>query len=254
MPRYKLTIEYDGTGTIGWQKQPDRLSIQGALESAAQQFCGSNVEIVGAGRTDAGVHAIGQVAHVDIAKEFDPFQVMQGINYYLFLPDEQNQASKNRISVTHAEQVSEEFHARFSAVKRHYHYRIINRRARLGLEANRAWHVVEPLDEEAMQQAANYLLGQHDFTSFRDSECQAKSPIKTLDQLDIKRMSEMIAFTVSARSFLHHQVRIMVGTLAQVGKGRWKPEDVKVALESINRTKAGPTAPPDGLYLVKVDY
>lgn len=248
MPRYKLTIEYDGTRTIGWQKQPGQKSIQQDIETALQKFCGAEVELHGAGRTDAGVHARGQVAHIDLPKDTDPFSVMQGINFHLFSD------SENRIAIIAAEKVGDDFKARFSATKRHYMYRIINRRARLGLEANRAWHVIEPLDENAMQQAANILLGHHDFTSFRDSECQAKSPEKTLDELKIIRDGEEIHITTSARSFLHHQVRIMVGTLALVGKGKWQPEDVRKALAAKDRAKAGPTAPPDGLYLMKVDY
>lgn len=260
MPRYKLTIEYDGTGYAGWQKQQDRPSIQSAIEDAVQKFCGEAAEVVGAGRTDAGVHATAQAAHVDIPKEFEPFKVMQGINYYLFNPNGNDREQyteglpANRIAILGAERVSDDFHARFSAVKRHYIYRILNRRARLGLEAGRAWHVIEQLDEKAMQDAAQALLGNHDFTSFRDTECQAKSPVKTLDQLDVKRIGEEVRITTSARSFLHHQVRIMVGTLALAGKGKWSRKDVEAALKAADRTKAGPTAPPDGLYLTGVDY
>lgn len=266
MPRYKLTIEYFGAPYSGWQKQPDLPSVQGALEDAVKKFCGVETEVAGAGRTDAGVHATKQVAHIDLAKDHDPFTVMQGINYYLFnsphpnpLPQagEEGKAGSdegNRIAVIDAEKVSDEFHARFSALKRHYLYRIINRRSRLGIEAGRAWHIIEPLDVDAMQKAANLLLGNHDFTSFRDSECQAKSPVKTLEQLDIKRYGEEIRVTTSARSFLHHQVRIMVGTLALVGKGRWQIQDVQKALDAKTRSAAGPTAPPDGLYLVGIDY
>lgn len=260
MPRYKLTIEYDGTHYAGWQKQPDRLSVQQALEDAAFKFCGERVELVGAGRTDAGVHATAQVAHVDLPKAYDPFRVLNGINFYLFDPegkmenDEEAAPPINRVSVLKAEEVSDEFHARFSATRRYYRYHVINRRPRLAIEAGRAWRVVEPLDINAMREAAGYLLGQHDFTSFRDSKCQAKSPIKTLDRLDIRQDGENIFFTTDARSFLHHQVRIMVGTLTMVGKGKWKAVDVRAALEAKDRAAAGPTAPPDGLYLVQVDY
>jgi len=258
MPRYKLTIEYDGTDYVGWQKQPDRPSVQEAVETAVLKFNGAAAEVVGAGRTDAGVHATAQVAHVDLQKEMDSFKVMQGINYYLFNDIDENgntsQRTGNRVAILKAEPVSEEFHARFSATKRHYIYRIINRRSRLGLEAGRAWHVVEPLDVERMQKAAQYLIGHHDFTSFRDTECQAKSPFKTLEQLDIARHGDEVRITASARSFLHHQVRIMVGSLSLAGKEKWTPEDVQAALKATDRTKAGPTAPPEGLYLVRVEY
>ncbi|MDE3060718.1 MAG: tRNA pseudouridine(38-40) synthase TruA [Pseudomonadota bacterium] len=248
MPRYKLTIEYDGSPYAGWQKQQERPSVQAAIEEAVFKFCGNRVEVAGAGRTDAGVHAMAQAAHVDLPEAIDPFRIMQGTNFHLFSME------GNRIAITSAEPVPDDFHARFSATKRHYLYRIINRRSRLALEAGRAWHVIEPLDENAMRQAAEMLLGHHDFTSFRDSECQAKSPMKTLDQLDIRRQGNEIHIVTSARSFLHHQVRIMVGTLSLTGKGKWQPKDIKAALEARDRAKAGPTAPPEGLYLVGVEY
>lgn len=251
MPRYKLTLEYNGEGYAGWQKQPDRPSIQESIEAALAKFCGEQVEVVGAGRTDAGVHATNQVAHIDLMKEWDPYNVMQGINFHLFGEVE---PSTNRIAITKAEKVADDFHARFSATRRYYIYRIVNRRARLGLDYGRAWMVSEPLNVDAMQEAANYLLGHHDFTSFRDSACQAKSPNKTLDYLDVKRYGEEIRVSTHARSFLHHQVRIMTGTLMLVGKGKWQPADVKKALEAKSRAAAGVTAPPDGLYLVGVSY
>ncbi|MCE2926825.1 MAG: tRNA pseudouridine(38-40) synthase TruA [Rickettsiales bacterium] len=269
MPRYKLTIEYNGSGFAGWQKQPDRPSIQETIETATQKFSGEKIEVVGAGRTDAGVHATGQVAHIDLAKHYEPYKVMQGINFYLFqntIPSEtegtfqplDSSASThdniNKIAITNAQIVADDFHARFSATRRFYVYRIINRRARLGLDNGRAWQVPESLDIEAMQQAANHLLGHHDFTSFRDSECQAKSPLKTLDSLEVRRYGDEIRILTHARSFLHHQVRIIVGTLVQVGKGRWTADDVKQALEAKDRSAAGPTAPPEGLYLVGVAY
>jgi len=253
MPRFKLTLEYDGTHYAGWQKQPDRPSIQETIESAVTKFCGETVEVMGAGRTDAGVHATAQVAHLDLSKDWDPYKVMQGINFYLFGADEEA-PNISRISVIKAEKVADDFHARFSATRRYYTYRIVNRRARLGLDHGRAWQVVEPLNIDAMQEAANHLLGKHDFTSFRDSQCQAKSPVKTLDYLDIKRFGDEVRISTHARSFLHHQVRIMTGTLALVGKGKWPPADMKKALEAKNRSDAGPTAPPEGLYLVGVSY
>lgn len=254
MPRYKLTIEYNGIGYAGWQKQPDRPTIQEEIQKALWRFCGETIDVVGAGRTDAGVHATAQVAHIDLANSYDPYKVMQGINFYLFGGDQENAPSNSRIAITAAELAANDFHARFSATRRFYVYRIINRRARLGLDGGRAWQVPEPLNVESMQQAANHLLGHHDFTSFRDSECQAKSPLKTLENLEIKRYGEEIRILTHSRSFLHHQVRIMTGTLALVGKGKWKPIDVKKALEAKDRAAAGPTAPPDGLYLVGVSY
>jgi tRNA pseudouridine38-40 synthase len=255
MPRYKLTIEYDGTPYAGWQKQDDRPTVQQNIAEAVEKFCGTPVDVVGAGRTDAGVHATAQVAHIDLPKEYDSFRIMQGINFYLFCPMGLPEGpSANRIAITEVEPVSNEFHARFSGKKRHYLYRVINRRSRLGLEAGRAWHVVEPLDIDSMRAAANILVGHHDFSSFRDTQCQSKSPVKTLEQLDVEPVGEEVHFITSARSFLHHQVRIMVGTLSLVGKGRWSVADMAIALEAKDRTRGGPTAPPDGLYLTKVDY
>ena len=258
MPRYKITIEYDGTNYCGWQKQDDQPSVQESIATAVLKFCGQEVDVVGAGRTDAGVHATAQVAHIDLPKEMTPFQVMQGINYYLFNSFDENgkahETTHNKISILSAEPVNNDFSARFSATKRHYLYRIINRRSRLAIESGRAWQVVDTLDAEAMHKAAQLLVGHHDFTSFRDTRCQSKSPEKTLEQLDVKRYGDEIRVFASARSFLHHQVRIMVGTLAMVGKGKWEPEDILKALNARDRAKGGPTAPPDGLYLVKVDY
>lgn len=252
MPRYKLTLEYDGTAYAGWQCQNDRPSVQSCLEAAIQQFGGQKREVIGAGRTDAGVHATSQVAHVDLEKPYDAFRVMQGINFYLF--NDEAATLQNRIAIIAAEQVPENFHARFSAVRRHYVYRILNRRARLGLEAKRAWHVVEPLNAAAMHEAAQLLAGHRDFSSFRDTQCQAKSPLKTLETLNVTRHGEEVRIAAAARSFLHHQMRIMVGTLSLVGKGKWPPGRITQALEEKQRASAGPTAPPDGLYLTGVDY
>lgn len=247
MPRYKLTLEYDGTGLAGWQKQPDRPSVQGCLEEAAGKLNESPVEVFGAGRTDAGVHAIAQVAHMDLAKSHKPYSVMQAMNFHL-LPHTQ------QIVVTAAEEVGEDFQARFSATGRSYWYRIINRRSRLALAQHRAWHIPEALDAKAMHKAAQALLGNHDFTTFRSTECQAKSPVKTLDKLDVIQNGEEIHVLASARSFLHHQVRNMVGTLRLIGNGKWSVSDLQNALAAKNRTAGGETAPPQGLYLTEVRY
>lgn len=245
MPRYKLTIEYDGTHYCGWQRTRESLSIQQSIEEALLKFCGETVEVYCAGRTDAGVHALAQAAHIDLQKTQNPFNIMQGINFHL-LPQP--------IVITHAEEVPESFHARFSATRRYYTYRIINRKARLGIDINRAWHVPYALDAAAMQHAADSLLGTHDFTSFRDSECQAKSPVKTLAHLAVERHGEEIRIHTHSRSFLHHQVRIMAGTLMLAGKGDWQPEKMKEILAEKDRRAAGPTAPAEGLFLTKVDY
>ncbi len=254
MPRYRLTIEYDGRPYAGWQRQPYQPTVQEALINAVYHFSGQKVDVVGAGRTDSGVHATAQVAHIEIDMDTEGFKVMQGLNYYLFNPPAESTYPENKIAVLDAQKVSDEFNARFSAKRRHYLYRIINRRQRLALEAGRAWHVIEELDENLMQQAANILIGHHDFTSFRDTACQSKSPEKTLEVFDVKRRGNEIHITASARSFLHHQVRNMVGTIALVGKGKWSVEDVRKSLEARDRRAGGPTCPPDGLYLTGVDY
>jgi len=245
MPRYKLTIEYDGTPFCGWQFQENGLSVQGALEAAVKAMCGEDVRVHGAGRTDAGVHALAQVAHCDIVKQFPPARLRDGLNAHL---------RPHPIGVLDAEIVPETFQARFSARKRHYVYRIRNTRANLALEVGRAWRVPRRLDHEAMHQAAQRLVGKHDFTTFRDTECQAKSPEKTLDQLDVRREGDAIRILTSARSFLHSQVRSMVGSLVWVGEGRWSADDLAAALAARNRAACGPVAPPEGLYLVKVEY
>jgi tRNA pseudouridine38-40 synthase len=245
MPRYKLTIEYDGAPFCGWQLQATLPSVQGALEAAAKAMAGVEVRVHGAGRTDAGVHALGQVAHVDIEKNFPADRLRDGLNAHL---------RPNPIAVLDAEIVPSTFEARFSAVKRHYRYRIVNTRANLALDVGRAWRIPRRLDVAAMHEAAQRLVGKHDFTTFRDTECQAKSPEKTLDQLDVLRDGREVTILTSARSFLHSQVRSMVGSLVWVGEGRWTADDLSAALHARNRAACGIVAPPEGLYLVKVDY
>jgi tRNA pseudouridine38-40 synthase len=245
VPRYKLTIEYDGAPFVGWQRQENGPSVQGALEDAALAFCGERTAVTGAGRTDAGVHALGQVAHLDLADEKPVDTVRSAINFHL---------KPNPIVVTEAEIVPAEFHARFSATARRYRYLILNRRAPPAIDRGRVWHVPVPLDASAMADAAGLLVGHHDFNSFRSTACQAASSIKTLDQLDVARTGELIRIDVDARSFLHNQVRILVGTLQLVGRGQWSQRDVADALAARDRTRAGPTAPPQGLCLVEVRY
>jgi tRNA pseudouridine38-40 synthase len=245
MPRYKLTIEYDGTPFVGWQIQASDLSVQGVLTEAVAAFAGERVTVSGAGRTDAGVHATGQVAHVDLSKDWDTDTVRDALTAHL---------RPHPVAVVAAERVAPDFDARFSAVKRHYLYRIVNRRADLTLDRGRAWRVPKRLDDAAMHAAAQRLIGKHDFTTFRDTECQAKSPVKTLDQLDVTREGDEVRVITSARSFLHSQVRSMVGSLVAVGEGRWSAADLAAALAARDRTACAAVAPPEGLYLVKVDY
>lgn len=245
MPRYKLLIEYDGTPFCGWQYQDNGPSVQGALEDAVAALAGTRVRVHGAGRTDAGVHALGQVAHIDLEKSYRTDQVRDALNAHL---------RPHPIGVLSAEIVPETFESRFSAVKRHYIYRISNRRANLALDLHRAWRIARTLDVAAMHEAAQVLVGRHDFTTFRDTECQAKSPEKTLDQLDVTREGDAVSIVTSARSFLHSQVRSMVGSLVWVGHGRWTAADMRNALAARDRTACGPVAPPEGLYLVRVDY
>lgn len=245
MPRYKLTIEYDGRGFVGWQRQENGLSVQQALERAVVGFCGENVNVFAAGRTDAGVHALGQVAHFDIDRDARPETVRNALNFHL---------KPEPVAVLKAEAVQSDFHARFSARERAYLYCITNRRAPLALERGRTWWVPTPLDIPAMADAARVLVGRHDFTSFRASICQAASPVKTLDAVAVVGDGEKIRIEVRARSFLHHQVRNIVGTLRRVGEGKWTAADVATVLAARDRTKAGPTAPAEGLYLVSVTY
>ena len=245
MPRYKLTIEYDGAPFCGWQIQADQVTVQGVLTAAVAGLTGENVPVQGAGRTDAGVHARGQVAHVELSREWPVDTVRDALNAHL---------RPHPVAVLSAEQVADDFNARMSAVKRHYLYRIINRRPDLTLDAGHAWRIPRPLDVAAMHAAAQRLVGKHDFTTFRSTECQAKSPVKTLDQLDVERHGDTVHIIASARSFLHNQVRSMVGSLAAVGDGKWSADDLAAALAARDRTACGQVAPPDGLYLMRVDY
>ncbi len=243
--RFKLTIEYDGTDYRGWQLQENAPSIQAELEKAAFGFCQTECRFHAAGRTDAGVHALGMVAHVDIPRDIEAFKLMDALNYHL---------KKAPISILNAEKVDNDFHARFSAKKRYYRYHIINRRAKLSLQRGKAWQIKEPLDVNVMHDAAQLLIGKHDFTTFRSVQCQSKSPLKTLEKLDVSRDGENIYIDTSAISYLHHQVRSMVGCLYYVGKGKWGKQDMKNALEATDRNALGYNAPPDGLYFMKVDY
>lgn len=245
MPRYKLTVEYDGRPFAGWQIQANQLTVQGLLTAAVEALSGDKTLVQGAGRTDAGVHARAQVAHADLTKEWDTDTIRDALNAHL---------RPHPIAILAAERAADDFNARTSAIRRHYLYRIINRRADLTLEAGRAWRVPRPLDAAAMHKAAQRLTGRHDFTTFRSTECQAKSPVKTLDILKVERSGEDVYVTAVARSFLHNQVRSMVGSLVPVGEGKWSPDDLAKALEARDRAACGPVAPPDGLYLMKVDY
>jgi tRNA pseudouridine38-40 synthase len=245
MPRYKLTIEYDGTGLVGWQRQGNGLSVQEALETAVTNFSGERATVYGAGRTDAGVHALAQTAHLDLNRVVAPEVLRSAVNHHL---------RPAAISVLCADAVPDAFDARLSARGRVYLYRILNRRAPPALERGRVWQVAPPLDIDAMREGARHLIGHHDFSTFRDSLCQAKSPMKTLDALEVHRDRDEILIEARARSFLHHQVRNMAGTLKLVGLGRWQPDDVARALAARDRRAGGPTAPPEGLYLVEVRY
>ena len=245
MPRYKLTVEYDGRPFAGWQIQADQLTVQGLLTSAVEALSGDKTLVQGAGRTDAGVHARAQIAHVDLTKEWDTDTIRDALNAHL---------RPYPIAILAAERAAHDFSARTSAIRRHYLYRIINRRADLTLEAGRAWRIARPLDVVAMHAAAQRLIGKHDFTTFRSTECQAKSPIKTLDILKAERSGEDVYVISVARSFLHNQVRSMVGSLVLVGEGKWSSDDLAKALDARDRAACGPVAPPDGLYLMKVEY
>lgn len=247
MPRYRLEVEYDGHPYAGWQRQSGHPSVQEAIERAVTAFCGEKRNLYGAGRTDTGVHALGQVAHLDLERDWPADTVRDALNAHLTM-------AGDTISILGASRVADDFDARFSAVARHYLYRIANRRPPLTLERGRAWHVVKPLDAGAMHEAAQRLVGHHDFTTFRAAQCQAKSPVKTLDRLDVARRDDEIEIRASARSFLHNQVRSLAGTLKRVGEGGWSADDVERALAARDRAACGPVAPPHGLYLVRVDY
>lgn len=240
-----LTLEYDGTPFAGWQRQSHDLSVQQVLEEAIGKMAGETVSVQAAGRTDSGVHALGQVVSFDLSKDWDPFKIREALNFH---------TKPHPVAVVACEAVDGGFEARFSALARHYEYRILNRRGRPALDASRVWHVPVPLDADTMHGAAQQILGKHDFTTFRAAECQAKSPVKTLDRLDVSREGEVIVVRAGARSFLHSQVRSMVGSLKLVGEGKWSARDFKSALDAADRSRCGPLAPPDGLYLVRVDY
>ena len=245
MKRFFITVEYDGTNLVGWQKQQAGESVQGHLEKAAMALTGRDVLVQGSGRTDAGVHAMGQVAHLDVPEKFDEKAILQGLNAKL---------ETKQVKVLEARHVSDEMHARFSATKRSYIYRILNRKVGSALHREFMWHVPYPLDIEMMQQGANHLIGVHDFTSFRASACQAKSPIRSIDSIEIIKQGDVIELQASAISFLHNQIRNITGTLVQVGRGKWHPDMVLRALEAKDRAKAGPAAPPHGLYLSKIEF
>jgi tRNA pseudouridine38-40 synthase len=245
MPRYRLLVEYDGGPFCGWQRQENGPSVQGALEQAIFRLSGAHAVVTGAGRTDAGVHAQGQVAHFDIEKEFSGERLRDALNAHL---------RPAPVAVLAAEIAAPDFHARFQASARHYEYRLLCRRAPPALMRGQVWHVARALDAQAMHRASEAFIGQHDFTTFRAVECQAKSPVKTLDRFTVAQEGDDIVFRASARSFLHHQVRSMVGTLKLVGEGRWRESEVAVVLEARDRARCGPVAPPQGLALMRVDY
>ena len=245
MPRYKLIIEYDGGDFVGWQSQENGPSVQGALEAAAFALSGEHVGVHGAGRTDAGVHALAMCAHVEFEKNYSADAVRDALNQHL---------RPNPIAVLSAEAVSEDFHARFSCIGRAYEYRIITRRPPLALDRGRAWRISNELDTHAMDLAAQALIGRHDFTTFRAAQCQAASPVKTIDEVSVSQMGDEIFIRCAARSFLHSQVRSIAGSLVEVGRGKWCPQDFKAALEAKDRSACGPVAPPDGLYFVRAVY
>jgi tRNA pseudouridine38-40 synthase len=243
--RYKLTLEYHGGGFLGWQRLGEGVTVQGVLEDAVHKLTGARSDVIGAGRTDSGVHAFAQVAHVDFDKPFEPWKLAEALNALV---------RPHPVAVLHVQVAAPDFHARFDALARHYVYRITNRRAPLALERGRTWRVGPELNADAMVEAGQRLIGQHDFTTFRDAKCQAKSPIKTLHHCDVRRAGDEVQIWCEARSFLHRQVRSMVGTLVEVGLGKMSADDVSAALAAADRARCGPVAPPDGLYLARVIY
>ena len=243
--RYKIVVEYDGRPFMGWQRQAHGPTVQAAIEDAAQTICQEQITVHAAGRTDAGVHGLGMVAYLDVNRTITPFRLMEGLNARL---------RPAPVAILSCEPVADDFHARFSCLARHYEYRIVNRRPPLTLDAGKAWRIAAPLDADAMHAAAQALVGLHDFTTFRSVHCQSASPVKTLDRLDVIRSDDRIRIFASARSFLHHQVRSMVGCLAMVGEGKWSADDLKSALEARDRRALGFNAPPDGLYFLRADY
>jgi len=245
MTRFRLTVEFDGAPFMGWQRQAHGPSVQQALEEAVERVTGETVVSHAAGRTDAGVHALAMTAHVDVEKAITPFRLMEGVNALI---------RPNPIAILACEIVPGDWHARFSCIGREYLYRISNRRAPLTLDRGRAWRIARDLDADAMHDAAQVLVGLHDFTTFRSAHCQAESPVKTLDRLDVRREGNEVLIEAAARSFLHHQVRSMVGCLAMVGQGQWTKADLKAALEAADRAALGLNAPPDGLYFVRARY
>jgi tRNA pseudouridine38-40 synthase len=243
--RWKLTVEYDGGPFMGWQRQDHGPSVQRALEEALERMTGERASFTAAGRTDAGVHALAMAAHVDIARDLTPHRLREGLNALL---------RPNPVSVLAVESVADDWHARFSCLGRRYRYRILSRRAPPALDRGRVWHIAAALDAEAMSEGAAMLVGRHDFTTFRSAHCQSDSPVKTLDRLEVSRVGEEIHIEAAARSFLHHQVRSMVGCLAMVGRGQWQPQDIAKALEARDRAALGLNAPPQGLYFVEALY
>ncbi|HEX7876628.1 MAG TPA: tRNA pseudouridine(38-40) synthase TruA [Sphingobium sp.] len=245
MTRFALTVEFDGRPFMGWQRQAHGPSVQQAIEQAIHAVTGEHAAVHAAGRTDAGVHGLAMRAHADIAKDIAPFRLMEALNARL---------RPNPVAILACEIVPDDWHARFSCTARAYVYRIANRRAPLTWESGLVWRVIQPLDAPAMQEAAQLLIGRHDFTTFRSAHCQSESPVKTLDRLDVEQSGDRIAIHAEARSFLHHQVRSMVGCLALVGMGRWSVEDLKAARDAKDRAALGLNAPPDGLYFVRASY